>query len=584
MTADHDRGLGNLTDQQRKAVECDSDAVMVVAGPGSGKTYAMTLAVERVINGGVYPGNCLVVTFTRLAAKQMRVRLESLGITGVHIGTFHSVCYHLIRRYWKEIGYASEDIQVLDRHEQREMVKETIVLSRNGPSQKAVLDTLDRMSRDWELPADTPDAVTAVIEMYQRALLDANAIDYPMVPYLGVSIAKNERPGWTHVFIDEAQDLDYAQWRLFRHCATQRLFAFGDPDQLLYSWRGADVQLMREQATEWKATIVLMEDNFRSGTEIVARANRVIAHNRHRIAKVIKPAREYEGEVGIFPSGNLADMVTSILSGCEHGENEPTVAILGRTHSCLETATTELHEAGYKPSVIGAREKLLDRGSVRNALALLALPDLPLSPKLAERVMRLHGQNDLDIERVRATCRRKARSFLEGVVERLPALADLYNDCDGSGLIERLQLVLSHMRMNLGQVMSPEDSGGMARIVSEFVRTRPWKERTGDNLLAWINLRDGQDEIVTDAMLQVMTIHACKGLEFDHVIVVGLDDWTLPIKRAHGDEERMEEERRLMFVAMTRARIGLYLAVPDDHPSRFLSEAGFGKANTEAIS
>lgn len=558
----------SLSDLQRAAVESVARATMVVAGPGSGKTRTLTEAVARAVRGSVPAGNCLVVTFTRMAAGEMRRRLEAGGIRGCTVGTFHSVCYYLIRNNWEWLGYSSEAIQVLDSAEQTALVKETIARSRHSPSLRAVLACLDHMARNDEPPEDASDAVQAIVAAYIRALKEANAVDYPLVPYLGVQVAKHWGPGWTHIFVDECQDLDFAQWRLFAHCDSERLFAVGDPDQLLYSWRGANVDLMRQQAVEWEAAIVKLEENYRCAGAIVDASNALIAHNKVRIEKVGIAVREDRGMIG---TTTLGDMVAELADAEQTG----TIAILGRTHRCLNPVLAALETAGLEPLVVGRRERILERDEVKAVLALLTLPDLPMASKLAERVWRFHGLNDVDIDRLTATCRRAHKSFLAATVERIPELGGMYADFAETALIQRLQWCISYARKRHAHV-SPDEGGYLTKLIAQFVRQVPWASRTGDRFMAWVSLRDAQDEIEIDAWLQVMTIHASKGLEFDRVIVVGLDDWTLPIKAAHKDPERYEEERRLLFVAMTRAKDRLDLVVPHEHPSPFLTEIGDG--------
>jgi DNA helicase-2/ATP-dependent DNA helicase PcrA len=553
-----------LTESQERAAQHAGPAVFVIAGPGSGKTHTMVSSIAGRVGRGVDPSRIMVVTFTRLAARQMRERLHKAGVRGVTIGTFHSICYQIVRTRWRELGFASEAIQVIDQVAQEAVIKEAIAMSSKKPSKAAVMRELDRLSRG-EADGERDAAVASVVSSYMRTLRLSNAMDYFTVPYTAIKTASETPLPYTHIYVDEAQDLDRAQWSLFRCSKVEMLFAVGDPDQLLYSWRGADPRLLQEQIDVWDADTVVLEENFRSGRLIGEAADKVIAQNKMRVDKKIVPALDFDGGVEFVSEDGVAEAVQKSVS---EGHS---VAVIGRTHMALSGVNGALMNAGIHTRLVSAGQKLMQREDIRTLLAMVGLPDMPNAELASRAVWAKHGMNKIDIERGIARCKRARETFLSFTLERLPGLARVYEDTKDSGLIEKVMACAEYMRGLTGSI-SKEDESGFIRLVSRFVRQHPWKERTGDRLVAWMNIQDESEEAMADDGIPVMTIHASKGLEFDCVVLCGLDDRTMPIKSAHNDEERMEEERRLMFVAMTRARSRLVLVTPAENPSRFLAD------------
>lgn len=570
-----------LNPEQQACVDFRGPALFCVAIPGSGKTRTLTQAiVDRIKKGETHPSKILAVTFTRLAAHEMRRRLEELlparKLRQMTVGTFHSICYDFIRANWQLLGYASKDIFVYDRHEQKRLLKEVIKTSRYRPTQTAVLKGLDQMAQTGEQPSElelTRD-VHRVLDLYLRALLEHNAVDYSVVPHLALRLIEMDAPTpWLDIFVDEAQDLDPLQYRVFALLQPERIFFVGDPDQLIYGWRGADVSLMRQKAVDLKAEIKVLDLNYRSGVRILTAANSLIRHNTERIDKAMHPADPATpAEVHVIDETQQLDWIQAATERLDG-----TIAVLGRTNDLITILSNDLHARDIEHELIGRREKLLERPDIKAVLSYLCFPDYPLSPTVLTRVLEAEGFSNLDIERVRAGAKSKGQTFFDVVTdydrrEICPPLPIFYDDLnDEPSLIQKLGLVLARYR-NLKGSLSALDETDLMTVASTFVRLERWKDRTPGNFISWLSLRDGQDEIKSDAPLQLMTIHAAKGLEFDTVFVAGLHDRVLPHKR-NQEGEGLEEERRLMFVAMTRARKTLVLVESAEWPSRFVGEA-----------
>jgi len=540
--------------------------MMVVAGPGSGKTRTLVAAVRAALDDAVDPRRILLVTFTRLAAAETMRRLGT--VRGLTIGTFHGVCYQLVCAAWEELGFRGPEIELFDRIEQDRVIARVINTARRKPSKTAVHKALDHMGEHGTRPTGLEPAVGAVIDSYLQELKQANAIDYQTAAYLGLELASRHTPGWTHIFADEVQDLDRAQWAFFKHCKPERLFAVGDIDQLVYGWRGASVETMRWQVGEWGAGIAKLETNYRSGRRIVAAADRLIAHNQNRIAKVMIPHREDEGEVRVIDAQRFAPAVLGVMG------DGVSVAVLARTHAVLSEAMAEMEACGLKPSLVGRQERILERPDVREAFAALCFAALPLSTSVCERALRAMGWSELDVITLMADAKGSGRTFWVVAAAQDELVRELEEDCQGLGLGERLEVVAALLGLRDGPGAAWDE---VTRIVARFVGATAYASRTPAAFMAWLNARDLQDEVDTDHPLQAMTIHASKGLEFDQVFVYGFDEGVLPGRNR--DADQLEEERRLAFVAATRARHGLTLVVGSEQPgntgpSRFLAEMG----------
>lgn len=564
----------NLTDEQLKCVTSAAPAILCLANPGAGKTRTLTETISsRILSGEVHHNNVLAITFTRLAARELRERLHS-RVPGrcPMIGTFHGICYEIVRSHWRELGYRSEVILVHDQAEQRKTLRAVIERSRHTVTHTSVLDAMDEMARTGTRPEGLSRQVASVLDSYLSSLRSENAVDYPLIPYLAYGILKEHGPRlpWRHVFVDEAQDLDDLQHRSIALLEPERVFFVGDPDQLIYGWRGARVELLEAMAGQWQAERHVLEVNHRSGVKIIATAGALIAHNRNRIDKAMRPGPEPPDDVvEAIGEGEVAEAIAhSARAGMS-------CAIMGRTHAAIEAHLPNLRAEGLTINVVSAREKLLEREEVKNVLAILAWPDMPDTVSIAERV--LYASNaaisPIGVAEMVARARRSGTTLFQEAIDSDPALASFYSEIQDESFMGRLGATVAHARGGRSG-LNAVDERALATVVAEFVRTETLERRTPSRLIAWLNMRDAQVGVV-EADIQVLTIHASKGLEFDAVAVVGLEERLLPHKRAMGDEAQMEEERRLMFVAATRARKRLILAVPGSMPSRFLAEMGY---------
>lgn len=557
----------SLNSQQSDCVLCASNAVVVVAGPGSGKTKTLTTAVEQRLASGVPASGILLLTFTRLAAAEMRTRLkESMGtVPRITIGTFHSVCYGIVCANWEKLGYSGPDIAIYDRTDQVELVDQMLEMSRLSASRTAVCKALGKLGQTGD--SDATGDVKSLVDLYMLRLREHNAVDYNVVPYLARwVIGAGAVTPWTDIFVDEAQDLDSLQQNILHLLRPKRLFVVGDSDQVLYSWRGADPASLSRIAEEWTARTFVLDLNYRSLPAILAPADRLIANNKHRVPKKLRPVLDGDGEVAVRPDEDLIPVVSAAMDFA--GE---TTAVLARTNQELHICAEKLRTAGIKYVLVGRRERLLEREMVKRALAYLAWPEFPRSPTLMRRVLFSEGMQELSVAKAYMTAKTTGRSCFDVCTTEYPQIGAFFKEMEGGSIVEQMAHVFGRLRTIHG--FASGDQGDLARLMTEYVRAETFAKRSSGGFVSWLALRDEQDDVELDAPLQLMTIHACKGLEFDSVVVVGLHDRVLPHKANHVDPG-LSEERRLMFVAMTRARKRLFLMRPQDNPSRFLFEAG----------
>ena len=551
--------------RQRQCVESVESNLMIVAGPGSGKTATLIeTIVHRVKSGMVHPSRIGAITFTRLAAYEMKRRLQFRINEGIWVGTFHSLCYEIVAEHWQRLGFASSQIAVYDSVEQMALIDETIKSSRHRVGKTKVRAFLDEWATSGAMP-DSEGEMEPIVQAYLRALLTQGAVDYPTVVILATSLVRESPeafPRWTDLFVDECQDLNWSQWRFVRDHPAERKVMVGDPDQLIYGWRGAEIGTMRRMQQELGAqgrgaSVTFLENNYRSGPQICAAGNKLIALNEDRYPKQT------------ISKAVIDDVVERIPNDCfvEHvREAEGTVAILGRTHRTLNRWWGTLHGEGVEAELVGEREHLLESEAVRTVIAYMVWPGLPDNPRIAERVLKQEGLHTIEVQEVFARARSEGRSLLEAAALTHDNVSAMYDEFEEEALSTKLALVLARLRPNMA--IEPKQEAALAYLVSVFIRTSIWEKRTSSAFVAWLNLRDTQDEIDLEAPLQMMTIHASKGLEFDTVYIVGLSAHVFPHKKSMD----IEEERRLMFVALTRARRRVVLVTPNEEESRFVDE------------
>jgi len=623
--------LEGLNEQQRKAVTAPDGPHLVLAGAGSGKTRVIVHRMAYLVDArGVAPETILAVTFTNKAADEMRARVrELLGdhASGVAVHTFHALGLKMLRRFGGDVGlesgftvYGNDDRKGLLRRICREagISEREFPIARVSQAVSAVkLDGLDGLEEREERDSHFERVVQQVATRYQGVLDAHNAVDFDDLLLKTVSLLEcssraqsfTERR-FQHVLVDEYQDTNRVQYRLLRLLAPHgRVFVVGDEDQSIYNFRGADMRNILDFENHFpSATTIKLELNYRSTGAILAAAGAVIRNNASRKGKQLTAFREDGEPPEIYCADDDRDEARDIarkLEALRRDSETAGAAILVRTHAQTRVVEEELVTRGIPHRVLGGL-RFYDRKEIRDALAYARLATNADDDASFRRVVNVPtrgvGQASLAVVEqaatkagtslwsalddvlggelvpgrarlgltafrdIVATLRTAAQSeppsrLLRRIYEESGLTADLERDRDPSLARER--------RENLDQLIAAanEYEAGPAPSLAGFLDS--------------VSLLTDMDTLGPTPCL-LMTLHAAKGLEFDTVFMAGLEEGLFPHIRASGSVKNLEEERRLFYVGMTRAKSRLYLSyalsrrfsnqASSRHPSRFLEE------------
>jgi DNA helicase-2/ATP-dependent DNA helicase PcrA len=632
--------LEGLNPEQRRAAETTEGPLLVLAGAGSGKTRVLTHRIAYLIGAcGIPPESILAVTFTNKAAGEMRERVEKLlgpAASQVWLSTFHSLCVRILRR---EIGHLglSRGFAIYDKGDAHTLVKEAMRRAGLDPKQeepRRVEWRIDQWKNAGVGPAEACDAAVdfearraaEIYLVYQRLLVDANALDFGDLLLRTVDlfdrfpeVLAHYRRRWQYLMVDEYQDTNRVQYRLVRQLVAEHgnLCVVGDVDQSIYGWRGADIRNILDFESDYpEAAVVRLERNYRSTHAILAGASGVVENNLERRERNLVAEREGGDPIVVHAAPGDRDeaqwVVRQILSA-QRAEGRPlgSFAIFYRTNAQSRLFEDELLKYNLPHIVVGG-VRFYERAEVKDALAWLRFLVNPADAVSLRRIVArpARGIGKGALERADAIARERGVSQLEGMrafasgasgraassVARFVELVDaLAADLPRCGVGEALARVLDRS----GYLAALEREGGpesesrlenlreLLRAGEDFGRANadlPDEDRSQVELfldqvalVADVDFYDRRDECVS-----LMTVHTAKGLEFPVVFVAGLEEGIFPHAGAIRDERGIEEERRLCYVAMTRAQDRLFLTWARERhrfgsrsygtPSRFLSE------------
>lgn len=564
--------LPDLSPAQRACVFDTSQKVLCVAGPGSGKTRTLIAAIAHRLDEGAIPSDILAITFTRLAAAEMRERLSDLCgrvADSMTICTVHALCYELVCRGAKLLGFPNENVALYDDKDRDLMLEDVTRGLRDRISIAALRRAIDHEASTGLAPTDR--VLQTAMATYLARLARHPAVDYATAIILArrlidMGVARI----WAHVFVDEAQDLDPTQVAVIRAISPERLFMVGDIDQTIYGWRGASPATIVDLPKALGMSIHRLEVNHRSSQAVVQAAGSLIKHNATRLEKenLAAPGAD-PGAVFVRDERCLPDELDTLTLF-----PECTIAVLARTHADLARVSQLLaaHTPPIPHDVVGRRDKLLERDDVKEVLALMAFPEWPNSPMICDRALRADNVGQIDRQRIVTQAAREGETLYEASLSIMRGLRDFYDEITTFSIMERLAVSNARLVAS-GRGLQPEEYRLLAGIVSAYTRQESVKKQTTGRLAAWLSMRDGADQTFVRSQVSLMTIHAAKGLEFDHVFLAGASALVFPSIRAKTPEQQ-EEERRLAFVAITRAR-KTFTFLPDTPPvTPFASEAG----------
>ena len=628
--------LKKLNAQQKSAVTAADGPVLVVAGPGSGKTRVLTQRIAYLIaSEGIRPWQILAVTFTNKAAKEMDQRVKAMlneqATEGMMLGTFHSICARILRRESDHLPLESNFV-IYDSDDQERIVKAIIrelnlneKLYRPASVHASISRAKNELIGAEDYPINTyrDEVVKRVYVEYQKRLISMNAVDFDdLLVYTArlledvPAVRDKYAQRFRHVLVDEFQDTNLAQYALVKHLAShhKNIFCVGDPDQSVYAWRGADYRNIKRFEQDFPdAQVVLLEQNYRSHQNILDAATSVIdrARNRHkkRLFSDRGPGEKiffYEARDDYGEASFVVDTIAQLVASRQFEPGD--CAVMYRTNAMSRLLEEAFLQARLPYKLVGA-QRFYGRREVKDVIAFIRLIHNLADEASLDRIINVppRGIGEKTLTTLHLTARQNNTS--PGAI-----LLDLARGSDSpfyKSFTGRAALPLADFGGMLATWRAMAATATPAELFEKIVKDINYKEyiveddsdeskdrwenvqelkrlaleystRTLDEFLENIALVADQDTITDMNAPTLLTLHAAKGLEFGAVFIVGLDDGIIPHSRSFDEPEQMEEERRLFYVGITRAKDKLYLLraiqrggrgmSEETYPSRFLED------------
>ena len=637
--------LENLNKEQLDAAKTTQGALLILAGAGSGKTRVLTTRIAYMIQQGAIAGKILAVTFTNKAAREMKERLASiLGervVKYMWVGTFHSICGRILRQDIENYSFQSgkkldKNFTIYDETDSLAVIKQAIKklnlddkIYQPKLIKAVISNSKNKMQDAYSFATYARDfksqQIAKVYEAYENALNNNNAIDFDDMLLLTVKLLEQNKDvrkkyydKFQHILVDEYQDTNIAQYQLVNALYTnlqsevpqeRSLCVVGDVDQSIYSWRGADFRIIMNFQKDFpNAKIVKLEQNYRSTANILNAANSIIQNNEERVDKVLYSQKGDGEKITYYEAQDEADEANYIVNSITStSENYNQFAVLYRTNAQSRALEEALIAAGVPYRIYGGL-KFYDRKEIKDAIAYLKLiyniddsqslrriinvPRRSIGETTLKHLQDYADEKDislfsaiLDVDNISA--------IKSGSASKLKDFSNLIMKFQEAqpkySLPEFLSLVLekSGYLRELQVSNTPEDETRIENLQELVNVANEFEPEELDNtlgeFLAQVSLVsdiDGMDEIANNVTL--MTLHASKGLEFPIVYIAGCDEGIFPSARTMNITSELEEERRLMYVGVTRAEQKLYLTTAKRRqmwgeykyysPSRFLDE------------
>ena len=625
--------LEGLNLEQRKAAEMLEGPVLILAGAGSGKTRALTYRIANLIDHGVQPWHILAITFTNKAAKEMRERVSGLvgeAAGDVWVSTFHAMCARILRRDIEKLGY-TRSFTIYDEDDQTSVLKELYKQLGIDDKQLSMRESKSKISDaknhllgpdEWfqQSPRDfRSQQFHDLYVAYEHKLRHGNALDFDdlLVRTLELfadhpPVLESYRDKFRYVHVDEYQDTNFAQYSLVKLLTqkSRNLCVVGDDDQSIYGWRGADIRNILDFEKDYPdATVIKLEQNYRSTANILDAANQVIAHNEGRMEKSLWTESPAGDPISLFCAGDEREEAAWIcdrirqkqLAGTKYGD----MAILYRSNVQSRVLEEMLVRAGIPYRIYGG-VRFYDRKEVKDIVAYLRCVVNPSDDVSLRRIInqpkRAIGDSTIgELVRYAAKKEMPLYSALMDVPDTLSArprkcvleFGELMNELvlsrEDMGVSEFVTYLLEKTGLKAQYERDQSDEGkDRLENIQEFLGAVSEYESGAENP----TLEDYLENVALVSDLDnaefgpnavtLMTIHSAKGLEFPIVFIAGMEEGVFPSGRSLQDPEKLEEERRLCYVAITRARKQLSLSyaaqrmlynqVNYNAPSRFLKE------------
>ena len=600
--------ISDLNANQREAVLDDSKYLRIVAGAGSGKTRVLTMRIVHLIEEeNVYPNKILAITFTNKAANEMKERIRQMlqnEVTQPWISTIHSLCVRILREDITCMGWP-KNFTVLDADDQKTILKEAykqIQIDANTYPFGSMLDYISNnkgaeisVDRAFELAGDfSGDKTKAeVYKYYVKRQNDMYALDFDDLILWVVRMFKTYsevltkwQNRFSYIHVDEFQDIDKIQYKLIKQLTGpfNHLYVVGDPDQTIYSWRGADVNIIMNFEKDFKGVkTIMLNENYRSTSCILNGANSVIRNNKNRLDKELFTSRTSNEKITHFASASdeyeAAYVANKISELHREGKAYKDIAVLYRSNYLSRSIEKALLDQRI-PYIIYGGLRFYDRQEVKDALCYLRL--VVIGDDLAlQRVINKpkRGIGNKTMELIADTARNEHKTMLEVLeTENIfsgkakVTLNDFVNKVNRwkkmaeSKKIETFALFETILDESGYKAMLEEDHEtdrleNLKELIDDIKEfTENYPDSSLDEYLQQVSLYGDREETMSGDYIQLMTVHAAKGLEFDTVFVTDMNDGIFPNERAMNEGSRgVEEERRLAYVAFTRAKNKLYL-------------------------
>lgn len=604
--------LKKLNPQQHEAVTSQARQILVLAGPGSGKTRVLTQRIAFLVHEQrVNPRSILAVTFTNKAAREMRTRLERMlgkGINALWLGTFHAICARILRREATLMPFDSNFV-IMDADDQQSIVKHILKdlniddkLYRPASIKNLISNAKNAMQGPGELKTRTyrEEIAKRVYEQYEKILRSSNAVDFDDLLIWTVRLLE-ENPEvcdkygkrFEHVLVDEFQDTNQAQYTLLKLLSSHHycLFMVGDEDQSIYRWRGADYRnVQRFQSDYPKSELLLLERNYRSTQNVLDAAQAVINQNKARTPKNLFSKRGGGPLITIYDAvddhAEAAYVVEDIMERMAGNGKNSSIAVMYRTNAQSRLLEEAFLRASLPYRLVGA-QRFYGRREVKDMIAFLRLVHNPYDSVSLARVINvpprgigsktLNNLNSVAIEKNLTSSDvllalgiegKESKFYLPfsargaGVLAVFGAMLVSWREISqDASLPELFDRIMKDIKFKEYIHDGSEIGEGRWENVLELRRLAyEYEERGMTEFLENIALVSDQDTVPEELNAPtLLTLHAAKGLEFTHVYIIGLDEGLLPHNRSFEDPEEMAEERRLFYVGITRAKDHLTL-------------------------
>jgi DNA helicase-2/ATP-dependent DNA helicase PcrA len=564
-----------LTQSQQKAVESNAPAILVMAGAGSGKTATTVKRISRLLSDGANPASILCITFTRKAANELKERIaKEVGkskASQIWAGTFHSISYRILMQWGEKIGYNTANnnqISVVSPEESEALMNTVLDEYKYSGTKKALSLARTLLSHDGREPQDYD--IKRIISEYHARLKECNAVDFDQLLLEVHRLFKScsaalefYQNKFEHIFIDEYQDTDRIQYNLHEVLKPKNLFAVGDDYQGIYSFRGAKLDIILSfQESHKDAEIIKLEHCFRCGDKIVEAANNLIKNNINQLDKTLIGATGKEGVVEVVENTSyygIADYVSENMCFIHPSD----IAIIARNHRTLERLEKELVSAGIENHRVGKETRTIEGlDCFKKFKANLRLAANP-KDNLAFLTMFDWLNSEFNFPTIRAKAIEIGGSWFQGYLE-LHGIR--YQSLPEHSIVhDWLAFVLIY-----SEKFIDDDT---AFLVKEYLE-KVYGEITPEEFLKANQLKDQHLELekASKEKITLLTAHASKGLEWENVLLVDFQEKYFPSNQAI-KSQNLEEERRLAYVATTRAKERLLIfSRHSKKPSRFIEE------------